>query len=593
MSSDAEASPPEQPPPEQPPAKTTQAEQPSEATHSEATPLEATRVEATRVEATPVDATPVEATRVEATPTEQPPIVAKTIRLAEPTRLHVLSWLFEIISLGRKNLIPAAVALFGAASGGLFGMYVAMSIFIPLALYTLIRFLTVRYSISNGELTVSEGLLWRRVRSVPVNRIQNIDLIQGVLHRVFKVAEVRIETASGSEPEATLRVLSLERVEALRNEISKLTSQEQPAASENATGDQSGFPENAAAPAAELVIQSIPTSLLVKAGLASNRGMLLVGLLVGIFYQFELYERFNFDDLIKLIPKNWNTWTIILAATITFVIAFVIIRLVGVAWHILRFYDYRLTRDGDDLKISCGLLTKVSATVPRRRIQFISIHRPLLYRWLGLATIRIETAGGAAKSNEDAAATVARRWFVPVLPVADIPRIIGEVRPGLQWSEAIFEWHPLAKRTATRLVRIAIVKGVVLSAIGCGIGFMGFFLTPVWGALCGALLLPGLIVWAIRKSKAMHYGRADFGVAFRSGILNHKTSVTFFDKIQTLRSSQSPFDRRWKMASLDVDTAAAGPAEHLIHVAYLDETFAREEFLRLNKLAAQHKPAWI
>ena len=66
--------------------------------------------------------------------------------------------------------------------------------------------------------------------------------------------------------------------------------------------------------------------------------------------------------------------------------------------------------------------------------------------------------------------------------------------------------------------------------------------------------------------------------------------MTFFEKIQTLRVDQSPFDRRWKMARLSIDTAAAGPADHLISVPYLDAAFVNQEFAELYRKSAFHQP---
>jgi putative membrane protein len=53
--------------------------------------------------------------------------------------------------------------------------------------------------------------------------------------------------------------------------------------------------------------------------------------------------------------------------------------------------------------------------------------------------------------------------------------------------------------------------------------------------------------------------------------------MTFLNKIQVVRWSQSPFDRRWKMAQLSIDTAASGPADHKIAVEMLDADFAKRE----------------
>ncbi len=90
----------------------------------------------------------------------------------------------------------------------------------------------------------------------------------------------------------------------------------------------------------------------------------------------------------------------------------------------------------------------------------------------------------------------------------------------------------------------------------------------------------------------MQYARRDNEVIYRSGIFNRKTSITFFDKIQTLCIDQSPFDRRWGMATLCVDTAAAGPAGHRMQIAYLEEQFANTEFKQLRVSAAGREPVF-
>ncbi|MFN9341151.1 MAG: hypothetical protein ACK6DB_01015, partial [Planctomycetota bacterium] len=46
--------------------------------------------------------------------------------------------------------------------------------------------------------------------------------------------------------------------------------------------------------------------------------------------------------------------------------------------------------------------------------------------------------------------------------------------------------------------------------------------------------------------------------------------------------------RRWKMAVLSVDTAAAGPAEHVIEIPLLQADFARDEFSALRELIAHN-----
>ena len=90
----------------------------------------------------------------------------------------------------------------------------------------------------------------------------------------------------------------------------------------------------------------------------------------------------------------------------------------------------------------------------------------------------------------------------------------------------------------------------------------------------------------------MGFARTDQGVLFRSGVISKIVSITFFEKIQAITVNQSPMDRRWKMAKLTVDTAAAGPAEHRIDVPLLDEAFAHRELATITHLAAKHQPVF-
>ncbi len=508
---------------------------------------------------------------------------------SEPRWLHPLSLLFGVLSHARQLIIPLFVAVFSAANGNIFGLSIAAGFFIVAIVVTVFRYLTLRYQVKGEELIVKEGVIFRRVRTVPIRRIQNMDLVQNIMHRIFQVAEVKIETASGTEPEATLRVLTMAQIQELREQVFGATKtppqDNSPLLSPFDETEISSPQSVAAATDSPTTILKIPTFWLIKAGMASNRGGLIFGVILGFLFQFDLEDRINWREIKSYVPDFDGSPMSILIFAIALVGVLLILRIFGIIWYILRFHGYELQRVGEDLRIRCGLLTKVSATVPRKRIQFISIHRSLFLRWMGMSVIRIETAGGSGKGNEDAATTVSRRWFVPVVNDELVDQILLELRPGLKWDATQAEWVGLSRRAPARMSR----KAIVFSILVC-IG--GFFAFRPWGALIGAGLLPIAILYAVNKSRSMKYARTAFGVVYRSGIFTKKLSMTFFERIQTLKVNQSPFDRRWKMAKLVVDTAAAGPAEHTINVAYLDEKFAFKELDDLTSTSAKHRPNW-
>ncbi len=517
----------------------------------------------------------------------------------EPRRLHPSSVIFEAISKVREYIFPAIVGLFSATQGG-WGIWIAGVVFGGSILATLLRYFTLRYRIQDGEFVIKEGLLFRRTRSVPICKIQNVDLVQNVLHRVFGVAEVKVETASGTEAEATLRVLTKSQIEELRAAVLEVYADE--VAPDERLSGEGTLPEVSSATSQSgrsRLLHTISTKNLIQVGVCSNRGAVFIGIVFGFFFQGQFGEGWqpgagrhfwreyipSTSWLPDWIDTSWlSGWA---GITLLCVVLFFLLRLLGMIWYVHRFFGYRLEQVGNDFRISCGLLTRVSATVPRNRIQFISVHRPLLLRWMGLASIRIETAGGAGVESENASNTVSRRWFVPVLREEEVDELLAKLRPGMNWLESKPEmvWHGVSPLTERRLRRKAIMFGVIATAAGLAI-------TRPWGWIAGPLLVPILLWLAYKKSRAKRFGRTDWGVVYQSGFLMRKMSFAFFDRVQGVSIQQSPFDRRWNMATLQVDTAAAGPAEHTIDIAYLDQEFAIQQFGELQRDAAKQRPSW-
>ncbi len=338
------------------------------------------------VSSEPIDElAPIEATLVVPSTATVPAPVAL---LARPSWLHPSSIVFGLLASVRQFFFAGIVAFFLAGSANRFALLGAFVVVCFAAMGAILQYVTLRYSLVNGELRIDEGLIFRRHRVIPAVRIQNIDLLQNPIHHLFRVAEVRIETAGGSEPEARLRVLALSEVTTLREAIfaDRSTSNSQPQETSSARGlvdalaansnsnlvPSSSSPEHSATPE---LIHSISLRQILLAGLVSNRGYFFIPLVFGAFYEFNLYERLDLNRLFKSLPQDLTTSQAVVFWIAVAAIVILIMRIFSIGWFVLRFFNYRLQRVGADLRVSCGLFTRVSATVPRRRIQFISVQQ--------------------------------------------------------------------------------------------------------------------------------------------------------------------------------------------------------------------------
>ena len=93
------------------------------------------------------------------------------------------------------------------------------------------------------------------------------------------------------------------------------------------------------------------------------------------------------------------------------------IRVLSMCWSLIRLWGFRLHRTSDDLGTEFGLVTRVMATIPLRRIQTVTVRESPLHRVFKAASIRVDSAGG---DGGEGSAT-RRESLAPIIRRADLP----------------------------------------------------------------------------------------------------------------------------------------------------------------------------
>ncbi len=197
----------------------------------------------------------------------------------EARRLNSWSWLFIAAGTFRALLIPAVGAV--VASGGFLLTrldFLSLLLIVPTLVYAFIRQRVYSYRFTESELVVRDGLLTKNVRHISYERIHNVALVRNPIHRLLGVTTARIETAAGGKPEALLRVLSLEAADELRRYT--LGEEQQATATDS--------PE---ARAADAPLLQVPDGELVRLGLISNRGFIVVAAVLGVISQTNWWNQ--------------------------------------------------------------------------------------------------------------------------------------------------------------------------------------------------------------------------------------------------------------------------------------------------------------
>ena len=134
-------------------------------------------------------------------------------------------------------------------------------------LVSIAQYFTYRYRIDADGVVIRSGVFQRSLRHIPFARIQNVSLHQNLLHRLFGVAEVRLESAGAAKPEAQMRVLRLDDAHELERQVA-------PAARRAGASRRRRRASRAGAPSC---CSRCRPAKCIRLGLINNRGMLVVG----------------------------------------------------------------------------------------------------------------------------------------------------------------------------------------------------------------------------------------------------------------------------------------------------------------------------
>jgi putative membrane protein len=423
---------------------------------------------------------------------------------------------------------------------------------VPLAIA---RYFTFSYRMNSDRIIIRSGLLHKTVRDIAFTRIQNVSLNQGVLQRLMGVAEVHLETGGSEKEEGRMRVLGLSEARQLQSII---RSQEITAHTLNTPKDT------------EQLLLTLPVRELLKLGFISNRGMLLVAAGIGGLMQlnwqlpqkiFRQASAWLWDHSTELSHNSITAYVI--GGIIFLLTGFVLLRIISMLQAVLHYHGFLLSSDVHRLSIERGLLNRFQGSLPRTRIQAWTLQQGWLQRQFQRFALRIDAAAGRVKSEHKEA-----QWqLAPIADAAGIQGIIDAVLPNKSWP--IVQWRPLHPHAWKRKFKTPATLLLVPTLIGA-----------YWAWPFAALMLLAYpCLWLQSTLWARHAGysfQQDL-IAVREGWIDKTWRFAEVRKVQAVYLQQSPFDRRYGMATVFCDTINAGAFEPDLAVRYLPF----EEALRL------------
>ncbi|MFB8246143.1 PH domain-containing protein [Streptomyces sp. NPDC055952] len=268
-----------------------------------------------------------------------------------------------------------------------------LAVLVPAAaLYGFCSWWFTHFAVTETELRIRTGLVFRRTAHIRLERIQAIDVTQPLLARVAGVAKLKLDVV-GTDKKDELAFLGDGDARALRAEL---------------LARAAGF-----APETAHEVGEAPSRQLLRV----PPGVLAVSLLLTGATWGTLAAALVVPPVVWLVTHS--LWTVLAVA----------LPLLGAAGasSVGRFvteYDWTVGESPDGLRIDHGLLDRAHETVPPGRVQTVRIVEPLLWRRRGWVRVELDVAGSA------------NSVLLPVAPRAIAEDVVTRVLPGVTVPDA-------------------------------------------------------------------------------------------------------------------------------------------------------------
>ena len=458
-------------------------------------------------------------------------IITWLVTLFTPEEVHYsdyaggdpVDWVFE------NNLILLVLL-------GVLGLVVVLVV----AFWMLWRF--HQFRITGDHVEVRKGIIFRSHRRAPLDRVQGVNLTRPFPARIIGLAKLEV-VGAGNDANVDLEYLATTRAESVRADILRLASGARAArnAALNpqaaATGaDAAAVPATTRAQLRGSVNEGV-TSLIAGVDLADVApesvvkipagrliGSQLISGLLWLFFFGIIFAVALGSTIIGLVADGDTGGGVVLLGIGLAMGIPMIIAVVGITWaQISKSLRYSIAPTPDGVRITYGLLTTVTETLPPGRIFAVEVSQSLLWRPFGWWTIKINRMSGKSAAAQQSGNAQQFNVVLPVGKRADVERVLGLVLPDVPAASIPFLWE----------------QGVVGPAEGDPFRRM-----------------PRRAWWRRPLSWKRHgYAIADFGLLLRRGFVWRKLAVFPLARLQGVSLAQGPIDRAQRVSGAQVHTA--------------------------------------
>ncbi|MEM7104039.1 MAG: PH domain-containing protein [Bacteroidota bacterium] len=423
------------------------------------------------------------------------------------------------------------------------------------AIFSIWYYFKFYFYVKDGELIIEKGILEKTKLNIPFERIQTINFQQSILHQLFDVVGLEIDTAGSGKKELSITAVEKDKAELIRDYLIRQGATQTPVINDETSAELPAVKKE------ELLLKLSELDLL-KVGVGQNhlRGAgLLFAALLGLWQFFEdIFGDKFLEDLYVMTGIQWENIGVVflILAPILLIIAFFI----SLITTVLRYFNLRFYKTDIGFKVVAGLFTRKEQSAKMQKIQKMSWTTSPLKKIFDLFDLKLSQAASSAVTRQQSI-------YVPGCYEPHIDSVRAEYFP--EEKEIGFESFKIDKRIVGRYLLyfgIAPGLGIFLLQLAWSGDFQWFWL----------IIIP--VVWAASTLyyEKWRYHVSELGLRVEHGVIGKKFTLLKWYKVQSVRIRQGIYQRRKGLADIHFHTAAG-----TVYIPYIkvEDAYALKNFV--------------
>lgn len=468
--------------------------------------------------------------------------------MSEFRRQHPIAAVTQFLAVIRQNVVPVVIFLvIGSRNTDEYFVYLLLFGIVSTLVLGIFGWYRFTFRVDGDELQINKGVFVRKKLYLSKDRIQVIDITEGLLQRVFGLVKVEVKSAGSGTETATISAITREEAIELR---SLLRGEKQ----EIIESDNEIV--EARTPQVENLTWHLSGRDLFYAALTSGNFGLIASILGAASGQLDdLITEENLNYVFSNVPFLGDASVYLALGIFIFVVSY-IFSFVGV---IFRYADFKIEKTEKEIHITSGLLERKNTTVPFDRIQALRFVEGIFRQPFGYGMLFVESAGFEQKPSEKSIV------LLPFVKKEKLEDFFADFIPDYEEpKEAVTP----PQRAFFRYIRRPNYLLIIASPIAW------YFWEYGW--LLFLLLIPASILGFTRyKDALVAFNENTVKLQYR--VLAKTTALIKRNRAQVSEMTINLFQRNKDLASITI-TAASGATGREFSITDLDYTQAEELF---------------